>query len=88
MFKESEKITNKDQILEICRKYMNNRGKGKFLYSLFDKSQNLIHEGCGIMGIMTDDKGVRITLTNSNSNYTIPSSFVMLDAVEYIQEVS
>ncbi len=83
-----EKVTDKDQILEICRKYMHNRGKGKFLYALFDESQNLTHEGCGIMGIMTGDEGVRITLTNGDSGYKVPSGFVMLDDVGFIQEIN
>lgn len=85
MWNQPEKITNKDKILEICRSIM---GTKKFLYALYDKNENCIHEGPGIMGISSGDEGVRLTLTNSDSNYCSPSGFVMLEDIEYIQEVN
>ena len=83
MFYEPEKITDKDEILEACRKIM---GKKAFLYRLHDKKENLNYEAAGILTIVTGDEGVRLTLTNSDVNYSSAIGFVMLDDVEYIQE--
>lgn len=87
MQEQPEKITNKDKILEICRTYMNKKGKAPFLYALYIKSQYLIVEGPGVLGINTTPDEVKINLTNSDSNYQASIGMINLDDIGYIQEV-
>jgi hypothetical protein len=85
MYGQPKKITNRVEILEICRKYL--QTPGKFLYALHDRNENVLYEGPAIMGIVTSDSDITITLTNSDSNFSAPSGIINFFDIEYIQEV-
>ena len=86
MFEEPKKITNRVDILDKCREYMQKRDEGKFLYALKDRKQNLIYDGVAIMGIQTSEDAITITLTNGDSNYSVPCGTIDYFDIEYIQE--
>jgi len=87
---EPKKITNKVDILQLCRDYFRGKGKAKFFHKIHVKNEelgNLNIEGAGVMGVVTTAEDVFIDLTNSDSNYKASIGRVNLFDIQYIQEI-
>jgi hypothetical protein len=86
---QPKKITNKADILQLCRKYQRGEGKAHFLYAMHVKNAdtNLIIEGPAILGIVTTDQDIFFDLTNADSGYKESIGRVNFFDVQYVQEV-
>ena len=85
-----KQITNKADILQICRDYFQGNGKDKFFSRMHIKNEkeNVIIEGCGVLGINTTDSDIFIDLTNGDSNYTASIGRVNFFDIQYIEEIN
>lgn len=88
----SNRITDKETILSILRKYLARETKCIFLVEIFSREHRpggIIFEGATPLSICTEVAlgEVYIALTNGDVNYCRPIATLKLSQIEYITEL-
>lgn len=88
----SARITDKETILGIFRKYLARQTKCRFLVEIFTREHRpggIIFEGAAPLSIYSEcaTGEYHITLTSSDSDYCRPIATLKLSQIEYITEL-